>query len=114
MAHPDPKRGGSEKGQREHSGPTTERSDAGTKQGGQGGAGGRDTMSDGTMADSASDTKRGHVAPEVHGDHDGAFEGGMDRDSGAGATAGHDRGGAPAARDADTSRGGVKSNVGKR
>jgi len=31
MAHPDPNRGGSERGQREHSGPTSEASDAGLK-----------------------------------------------------------------------------------
>jgi hypothetical protein len=59
-------------------------------------------------------TKRGLVSPQAHGDHDGAIEGGLDRDSGAGAAAGHDRGGAPDARDADTSRGGIKSKVGKR
>jgi hypothetical protein len=31
MAHPDPHRAGSERGQREHSGPTSEASDAGMK-----------------------------------------------------------------------------------
>jgi hypothetical protein len=31
MAHPDPNRAGSERGQREHSGPTSEASDAGMK-----------------------------------------------------------------------------------
>jgi len=111
MAHPDPNRGGSEKGQREHSGPTTERTDAGVKHGGQGTPGGRDWLGDGTAG--AGNTPRGRAAPDVHGDHDGAFEGGMDRDSGAGAAAGHDASGG-ATREADVSRGGQTSHVGKR
>ncbi|MFL6664857.1 MAG: hypothetical protein ACJ8G7_22005 [Rhizobacter sp.] len=106
MAHPDETRGGSEKGQREHAGRTSEASDAGMKRKSQGTPGGSDTASD--SGSGASDTKRGLVAPDVHGDHDGTLpDTGLDRDSGAGAAGGHDAGG-------DTSRGGQKGSVGRR
>lgn len=40
MAHPDPRRNGSEQGQRQHGGPTTEHSDAGEQQRSQNSRGG--------------------------------------------------------------------------
>ena len=40
MAHPDPQRNGSEQGQRQHSGPTTEYSDAGEQNKAQNSRGG--------------------------------------------------------------------------
>lgn len=51
MAHPNPKRGGSEKGQRERAGPTSQASDVGMQNRSQGIAGGKDQpMNSGTEA----------------------------------------------------------------
>ena len=112
MAHPDKRRGGSEKGQREHAGKTSEASDVGMQRGSQGTAGGSDTASSDSA--SASDTKRGVIFPEAHSDHQGALpDRGLDRDSGAGAAGGHDSS-TQAPRQAKTARGGQKSHVGKR
>jgi len=52
MAHPDPNRQGSEKGQREHAGSTSEASDVGVQNKSQGIAGGRATQ--GTAKDDPS------------------------------------------------------------
>ena len=64
MAHPDETRGGSEKGQREHAGRTSEASDAGMKRKSQGTPGGSDTASDSGAGaagghDAGGDTSRG-------------------------------------------------------
>jgi hypothetical protein len=56
MAHPTPPRGGSEKGQREHAGQTSEASDAGIQGKRQGIQGGQDTPVD--DASDARDTAR--------------------------------------------------------
>jgi hypothetical protein len=50
------------------------------------------------------DERHGAVAPQVRRDGDGTLpDGGLDRDSGAGASAGHDRGGKQASRNAQRS-----------
>lgn len=107
MAHPDPKRSGSEKGQREHAGPESEATDAGLKTHSQGARGaGPNVIPDSdpskprpeAAGDNArgdlDDRRRGIVAPGERSDAEGPVRGGMDRDSGAGAAAGHDAGGA--------------------
>lgn len=109
MAHPDPQRSGSEKGQREHTGPNSEATDAGVQRHaqnlhgggptpGQGGGGGGGDRAD---ARSAADTRVGDiderpglVAPGERADLDGPLpDRGLDRDSGAGAAGGRDTSG---------------------
>src|SRR5688500_12665684 len=63
MAHPDKKRQGSEKAQREHSGPTTERSDAGLQTHSRGARGKGPTPSDGDLAPHGADRAAG-TAPD--------------------------------------------------
>ena len=92
MAHPDKSRGGSEKGQREHAGKTSQSSDAGMQRRKQGIAGGDDTPAG------------GQIFPEAHRDEGESPEQGMDRNAG---------GGQPA-QAPKTSRGGQKSHAGKR
>jgi len=109
MAHPDKRRGGSEKGQRERAGKTSAQPDTGMQRGSQDTAGGSDTA-----GSSAGDTASDVIFPEAHSDHQGALpDRGMDRDSGAGASAGHDSS-TQAPRQAKAARGGQKSHVGKR
>ena len=63
MAHPNPKRGGSEKGQRQHAGQTSEYSDAGIQGKRQGVQGGKDApigQSDDALA---MEPTRGGKAP---------------------------------------------------
>jgi hypothetical protein len=103
MAHHDKTRGGSEKGQRQHAGKTSEYSDAGMQRKSQGIAGGADSPPD--AGASASDAQREEIFPEAHREEGGdASRQGLDRDAGDG----------QAAPSAKTSRGGQKSNVGKR
>ena len=68
MAPPDKKRQGSEKGQGEHPGRTSEASDAGMQTHSQGARGEGPVESDDT---GASDTQRGLVSPVERSDADG-------------------------------------------
>jgi hypothetical protein len=55
------------------------------------------------------DERHGAVSPQVRSDSDGTLpDSGFDRDAGAGASAGHDRGGAEASRNAQRSGAGGK------
>ena len=105
MAHPDPKRGGSEKGQREHAGKDSEATDAGVQSHSQGargagpipGQGGSGTDLSGPAARTGADNRTndidaspGLVSPEVRSDRDGPLRGDTDRESGAGAAGGRD------------------------
>jgi len=110
MAHPDPTRQGSEKGQRDHAGRTSEASDAGMQSGGQGANTQGPTPSGATASDpkghGSGDERHGAMSPEVRSDSDGPVrDTGMDRDSGAGAAGGRDTGGSEASRNAQRSQG---------
>jgi hypothetical protein len=99
MAHPDPQRQGSEKGQREHAGPTSARSDAGLQSHSQNahGAGPQPAADPTERASGARDAERGRAAPQERSDAAGTLpEPGMDRDAGAGSAAGQEAGGAAA------------------
>jgi hypothetical protein len=99
MAHPDSTRAGSEQGQRQHSGPTTEASDAGMQTHSQGASGKGPTLSD--PGHGPGDERHGPTSPQVRSDSDGAVpDTGMDRDSGAGTAGGRDAGGREASRNA--------------
>ena len=105
MAHPDPQRQGSEKGQRDHAGRTSEASDAGMQSGGQGANTQGATASD-PKGHGSGDTRHGATSPNVRSDAGGPVpDTGMDRDSGAGAAGGRDTGGSEASRNAQRSQG---------
>jgi hypothetical protein len=63
MAHPDPRRGGSEKGQRQHAGQTSEYSDAGIQGKRQGIQGGKDVPIGESDTAEATQPPRGGKAP---------------------------------------------------
>jgi hypothetical protein len=82
MAPPDKKRQGSEKGQREHAGRTSEASDAGMQTRSQGARGEGPVESDDARA---SDTQRSLVSPVERSDADGpVVDRDMDRATGEG------------------------------
>lgn len=86
MAHPDRKRQGSEKGQREHAGTTSEKSDAGMQSKSQGATGRGVQVS---RPDGQGEDVRGQAAPGERADAGGPVaDTGHDRDAGAGAAGG--------------------------